>query len=70
VRLAGALRRNLLLTLAEADFVRLRWSETILDEPQSAIAAMLSARGLADAIKRAARARRAMVARPPQPVQP
>lgn len=39
--LAGALKRNLLLTLAEAEFFRLRRSETILDETESAIVAML-----------------------------
>jgi hypothetical protein len=32
------LKRNLLLTLAEADFFRLRWSEEILDETERAIA--------------------------------
>ncbi|MFC5345742.1 PIN domain-containing protein [Brevundimonas staleyi] len=59
--LAGALKRNLLLTLAEAEFFRLRWSETILDETEAAIARMLTAKGVEDAADRAARARRAMV---------
>lgn len=60
--LAGALKRNLLLTLAEAEFFRLRWSEIILDETESAIVAMLRAKGFTDATERAARSRRAMVA--------
>jgi hypothetical protein len=32
--LAGALKRNLLLTLAEAQFFRVRWSAPVLDETQ------------------------------------
>lgn len=36
--LAGALKRNLLLTLAEAEFFRLRWSIKVLDETEAAIA--------------------------------
>ena len=60
--LAGALKRNLLLTLAEAEFFRLRWSEQILDETQTAIERILTAKGVADAAPRAARARTAMVA--------
>lgn len=59
--LAGALKRNLLLTLAEAEFFRLRWSDTILDETEAAIARMLAAKGVEDATARAARARSAMV---------
>ena len=59
--LAGALKRNLLLTLAEAEFFRLRWSDTILDETEAAIAKMLAAKGVEDAADRAARARSAMV---------
>ena len=39
--LVGTLRRNLLLTLAEAEFFRIRWSEVILDETETAIAAIL-----------------------------
>jgi hypothetical protein len=59
--LAGALKRNLLLTLAEAEFFRLRWSDRILDETEAAIATILDGRGVVDATGRAARARRAMV---------
>lgn len=58
--LASALKRNLLLTLAEAEFFRVRWSETVLSETERAIAGILRRRGLADAGERAARARRAM----------
>lgn len=58
--LAGTLKRNLLLTLAEAEFFRLRWSREVLDETEAAIAKILRAKGVADADERAARARRAM----------
>lgn len=60
--LAGTLKRNLLLTLAEADCFRLRWSGTILDETERSIARILGDRGLADADERAGRARKAMKA--------
>ena len=36
--LGGALRRNLILSLAEAGLFRLRWSEAILDETERTIA--------------------------------
>lgn len=55
--LAGALKRNLLLTLAEADFFRLRWSSTVLDETQAAIEKILLEKGAPDAEARARRAR-------------
>lgn len=58
--LAGALKRNLLLTLAEAEFFRLRWSAEVLTETQSAIEKMLSGKGVTDAVDRAARARQNM----------
>jgi hypothetical protein len=58
--LTGALKRNLLLTLAEAEFFRLRWSARVLDETQIAIEKILEKKGLADAAGRAARARQAM----------
>lgn len=58
--LAGTLRRNLLLTLAEADFFRLRWSTAILDETERAIEGILSGKGAADAAERAKRARASM----------
>lgn len=47
--LAGALTRNLVLTLAEAGFFRPRWSDEILVETERAICAILTARGAADA---------------------
>ena len=54
--LASALKRNLLLTLAEAEVFRLRWSEPILAETERAIERILSGRGMADAAARAKRA--------------
>jgi hypothetical protein len=60
--LAGALHRNLLLTLAEADFFRIRWSVTILDETERAIADILARKGAASPAQHAAKARRAMEA--------
>ena len=58
--LAGALKRNLLLTLAEAEFFRLRWSAPVLDEVQRAIESILADKGAEDAAERASRARAAM----------
>ncbi|MBB5741492.1 PIN domain-containing protein [Brevundimonas aurantiaca] len=58
--LAGALKRNLLLSLAEAEFFRLRWSTPILDETETAIRRTLADRGAEDAADRARRSRQAM----------
>jgi hypothetical protein len=58
--LAGALKRNLLLTLAEAEFFRVRWSTPVLDETQCAIQRILSDKGVEDAPERAKRARVSM----------
>lgn len=60
--LASALRRNLLLTLAEAEFFRVRWSVPVLDETQRAIEKILADKGCDsnDAKDRAARARQSM----------
>lgn len=55
--LASALKRNLLLTLAEAEFFRVRWSSLFLDETQAAITEILSKRGVQDYEERARRAR-------------
>ena len=55
--LAGFLRRNLVLTLAEAEFFRVRWSVQILDETERAIAGIFIERSVADHDERAARAR-------------
>jgi predicted nucleic acid-binding protein len=56
------LKRNLLLTLAEADFFRLRWSARVLDETQTAIEGMVRHKGVADAAEHAKRARANMEA--------
>lgn len=53
--LAGVLRRNLLLSLAEAEFFRVRWSRPVLDETERAIVKMLTGRQIADADQRAKR---------------
>lgn len=58
--LVSVLKRNLLLSLAGADFFRVRWSVRILDEAERNIAKLIAARGLLDAEDRAARARGAM----------
>lgn len=60
--LAGTLKRNLLLTLAEAEFFRVRWSGKIMDETEAAIAKILLGKGAADAERRAVGARAAMEA--------
>jgi predicted nucleic acid-binding protein len=60
--LAGALKRNLLLSLAEAEFFRVRWSAPILNETEAAIRAILTGKGVEDADDRAARARAYMEA--------
>jgi hypothetical protein len=57
--LADTLRRNLLLTLAEAEFFRLRWSKTVLDETERAIERITSKKHT-DSAERAARSRSAM----------
>jgi len=58
--LAGALKRNMLLSLAEADFFRIRWSAPVLEETQRAIAGMLAKKDVPDAEARAARSIDAM----------
>lgn len=42
--LAGALRRNMLLSLAEAGFYRVRWSAMIMRETARAIEKLLKGR--------------------------
>ncbi|UGY24903.1 PIN domain-containing protein [Bradyrhizobium septentrionale] len=51
-----------MLSLAEADFFRLRWSEKILDETQKAVEQIYAKRGHPDAADRAQRARKNMEA--------
>jgi len=58
--LAGVLKRNLLLSLAEAEFFRLRWSRRVLDETEGALQEIHGKRGHADAAARASRARASM----------
>lgn len=60
--LAGTLKRNLLLTLAEAEFFRVRWSARVMDETEAAIVKILSGKGVDDAGERGRRARSAMEA--------
>jgi PIN domain len=58
--LAGALKRDLLLTLAWAAFFRARWSLPVLDETEAAIRTILKGKAEADPAGTAARARAAM----------
>ncbi|WP_374531083.1 PIN domain-containing protein [Novosphingobium sp.] len=51
--LVSVWRRNLLLTLAEAEFFRLRWSEKVLAETERAIARVLHERGVPNCAARA-----------------
>lgn len=60
--LAGTLKRNLLLTLAEAEFFRVRWSRKVMDETEVAIAKILTGKGAADPTRHANRARVVMEA--------
>lgn len=59
--LAGMLKRNLLLSLAEAEFYRVRWSDRVLDETEAAIKQMRCQRGFIETSSEdARRARRAI----------
>lgn len=58
--LADVLRRNLLLTLAEAEFFRVRWSAAILDETEQAITRIFARGDAETAAARANRSRRAI----------
>lgn len=58
--LAGVLGRNMLLTLAEADFFRIRWSAMILDETERAVASMMARKGRSDAAQAARHSRLCM----------
>ncbi len=60
--LVGVLKRNLLLTLADAEFFRIRWSMQVLDETERAIAAILAERGTEHAALEAAQQRARMEA--------
>lgn len=52
--LVSVWRRNLLLTLAEAEFFRVRWSEKVLEETERAIIRLMDERSIADSRARAA----------------
>ena len=58
--LAGALTRNVVLSLADAGFYRARWSADILDEMERAIARMLETKGDPDSSGRSRRHRAAV----------
>lgn len=58
--LVSVWRRNLLLSLAEAEFFRLRWSQTILDETERALAKLHHQRGNSGGDARAGKAIAAM----------
>jgi len=64
--LVSAPRRDLLLTLAEAEFFRLRWSRNIISETQSALRRIFAERDFQDHDARAARAVTAMQAAFPE----
>ena len=53
--LVSVWRRNLLLTLAEAEFFRVRWSNKVMEETERAIVRLLEERGLPDSPTRAKR---------------
>lgn len=53
--LAGVLKRNLLLTLAEAEFFRVRWSARSLQETERAIIRILTDKAIPDAASIATR---------------
>jgi predicted nucleic acid-binding protein len=58
--LASPLKRNLLLSLAEAEFFRPRWSAKIMAETERAVEKLLQGKGVDDPAIRANRARGAM----------
>lgn len=58
--LVSAPRRDLLLTLAEAEFFRVRWSQRILEETRDALTRILTERSVQDPAIRAARSVDAM----------
>lgn len=57
--LASALKRNLLLSLAEADFFRIRWSSEVMEETEAAITKILKSKA-PDPASQAKRARASM----------
>jgi predicted nucleic acid-binding protein len=51
--LVSVWRRNLLLTLAEAEFFRVRWSQKVLEETERTITRLMDERGIVDSRARA-----------------
>ena len=64
--LVSVLSRNTLLSLAEVDLFRVRWSTKILDEFEQALAKIFKERGMADAESLANKQRRAIEAAFPE----
>lgn len=58
--LCSALKRNLILSLAEAELYRVRWSDEIMDETEKAIGIILAKKDCKDAVQHAIQARAAM----------
>lgn len=58
--LVPVLNRNLLLSLAEAEFFRVRWSARVMGETELAIGRLAASKGFADHKERGAKARQAM----------
>lgn len=58
--LVSAPKRDLLLTLAEAEFFRVRWSEKILEETNAALIKIFNKRKEPDSISRSAKSIQAM----------
>jgi len=58
--LCSPLKRNLILSLAEAELFRIRWSDEIMDETEKAIRIILEKRGCDEAPERAIQARKIM----------
>lgn len=58
--LVDSLKRNILLSLADAGFYRIRWSDTILEETERAILSIRQSQGVDDPYSDARRARVAM----------
>ena len=58
--LCSPLKRSLILSLAEAELFRVRWSDEIMDETEKAITIILSKKGHGDAVERAAQTRNIM----------
>jgi predicted nucleic acid-binding protein len=58
--LCSPLKRSLILSLAEAELFRIRWSDEIMDETEKAITIILSKKDHDDAVEQAAQARNIM----------